>query len=87
MQLAALQTPTKCLVLTNNTRPLTAVVYEAESKHVPVMVVPKDTASAVADIERALANSAFNSPKKLKKLEEILDKYLDFKSLYSALGL
>lgn len=87
MQLAALQTPTKCLVLTNNTKPLVTVISEAESKHVPLMVVSKDTSGTVGDIERAFANSAFNSPKKLKKLEEILDKYLDFKSIYSALGL
>ncbi len=87
MQLAALQTPTKCLVLTNNTRPLATVISEAESKHVPVMLVSKDTSGAIADIEHLLVHSAFNSHRKLKRFEEILDKYLDFKSLYSALGL
>lgn len=87
MQLAALQTPTKCLVLTNNTKPLATVVAESESKHVPVMVVSKDTTATIIDVERALANSVFNNPRKLRKLEEILDKSFDFKSLYSALGL
>jgi BioD-like phosphotransacetylase family protein len=87
MQLAALQTPTKCLILTNNIKPLVTVISEAESKHVPLIVVPKDTSGTVGDIEYALSNRAFNSPKKLKKFEEILDTSLDFKSLYSALGL
>lgn len=87
MQLAALQTPTKCLVLTNSIKPLATVVSEAESEHVPIVVVSKDTSGTVADVERALANSAFNSLNKLKRFEEILDKFLDFKSLYSALGL
>ncbi len=87
MQLAALQTPTKCLVLTNATKPIANVVAEAENKKVPVVVVPNDASSALANIEQALVHSAFNSPTKLKKLEELLDKYLDFKSLSAALGL
>jgi BioD-like phosphotransacetylase family protein len=87
MQLAALQTPTKCLVITNNARPLATVVSESESKHVPVMVVSKGTSDTVAAIEHLLANSAFNSSRKLKKFEDILDKYLDFNSLYPVLGL
>lgn len=87
MQLAALQTSTKCLVLTNNAKPVANVVAESESKHVPIVVTSKDTSAIVADIERALAQSAFNSPQKLRKFEELVDKYLDFKSLSSALGL
>lgn len=86
MQLAALQTPTKCLVLTNTTKPIATVVAESENKQVPVVVISKDTSSALADIEQALVHSAFNGPK-LKKLEELLDKCLDFKSLSAALGL
>lgn len=87
MQLAALETSTRCMVLTNNTRPLPAVVYQAESKHVPVMVVQKDTASTVADIEQALAKTAFNNSQKLRKFEEVLAQHLDFKAFYLALGL
>ena len=87
MQLAALQTPTKCLVLTNNIKPLASVVSEAESKHIPVLVTSKDADSIVADLENALAASSFNSPKKMKKFEELLDKYLDIKSLFAAMNI
>ncbi len=87
MQLAALQTPTRCLILTSSAQPLATVVSEAESKHIPVVVTGKDTPGTIADIERALAHNSFRSAKKLKKLEELLDKYLDLKSLSSALGL
>jgi BioD-like phosphotransacetylase family protein len=87
MQLAALQTSTRCLVLTSSTRPLATVVSEAESKHIPVVVTKKDTQGTIADIEQALAHSSFHSARKLKKLDELLDKYLDMKSLSSALGL
>jgi len=86
MQLAALQTSTKCLVLTNNAKPVANVLSEAEGKHIPIVVASKDTPGIVAVLEQALARSAFNSTNKLRKVEELLDKYLDFKSLSSALG-
>jgi BioD-like phosphotransacetylase family protein len=87
MQLAALQTPTRCLVLTGNTRPQANVVLEAEDKHVPIIIAPQDISGTVADVEKLLAASAFTGSGKLKKLEQMLDKYLDFKYLYSALNL
>ncbi|MFC1905631.1 AAA family ATPase [Chloroflexota bacterium] len=87
MQLAALQTPTKCLVLTDNVKPLATVVFESESKHVPLVVAPKDTTGTITDIELALTHSSFHNPQKLKALESILDKYVDLKSLTSALDL
>ena len=83
MQLAALETSIKCLILTNNTRPLPVVIHNAESKRVPVMTIKKDANSAIADIEQALVKTAFNSIQKLNKFETILDKYLDFEFIYS----
>jgi len=87
MQLAALETSTRCLVLTNNTRPLPVVVFQAESKEVPVIVVKKDTSGAIAGIEQAFAKAAFNKPAKLKQFEGIMDNHLDFKSLCTVAGL
>ncbi|HEX75433.1 MAG TPA: phosphotransacetylase family protein [Dehalococcoidia bacterium] len=87
MQLAALETSTKCLILTNNLRPLPAVVYRAEDKHVPIMVVKQDTFSVIDGIEEALAKARLRSPQKLQRFETILDRYFDFKALCSELGL
>ncbi len=87
MQLAALETSTKCLILTNNVAPLPAVVFQAESKHVPIMIVDKDTSGVIADIEQVFSKPAFNNSQKLKRFEGIIDKYLDFTSLYLSLGL
>lgn len=87
MQLAALETSTKCLILTGNSKPLPAVVYQAEDKHVPIMVVKQDTSGAIAGIEEALAKTSFHNPQKLQKFENTLDRYFDFKALYSELGL
>jgi BioD-like phosphotransacetylase family protein len=87
MQLAALETSTKSLVLTNAVRPLKQVVYQAESKHVPIVVSPDDTEQTISGIAQSLAKGTFNSLTKLKKFEQILDRNLDLDYIYSALGL
>jgi BioD-like phosphotransacetylase family protein len=87
MQLAALETPTKCLIITNNVKPLPAVVSQAEKKHIPIVLVKQDTAATIASIEKVLAKASFRSPRKLKMFGDVLDCYFDFKALYSELGL
>jgi BioD-like phosphotransacetylase family protein len=87
MQLAALETSTKCLIITNNVKPLPAVVSQAEEKHVPIILVKQDTTVAIAGIEEALAEASFRSPRKLKMFGGVLDCYFDFKALHSELGL
>jgi BioD-like phosphotransacetylase family protein len=87
MQLAALQTSTKCLILTNNLRPLPVVVSQAEEKHVPILLVKQDIPGVIAGIEEALAKTSFRHSQKLQKFGNILDAYFDFKALYLELGL
>ena len=87
MQLAALETSTKCLILTGNSKPLPPVVNQAEDKRVPIMVVKHDTSGTIAGIEEALAKTSFYNPQKLQKFENILGRYFDFTALCSELGL
>ena len=87
MQLAALETSTKCLILTGNSKALPAVVRQAEDKHVPIVLVKQDTSGAIAGMEEALAKASFHSPQKLQEFEGILGRHFDFKALHSALGL
>ena len=87
MQLAALETSTSCLILTGDSKPLSAVAHRAEDKHVPIMMVKTDTHDVVSRIEKALAAARFRHPQKLGWLDSILDRYFDFKFLYSELGL
>lgn len=87
MQLAALETSTRTLVLTNAVRPLKQVVYQAQSKHVPIIVSPDDTEQTIDRIEKSLSQSNFNSLKKLKKFDQILDRNVDMEAIYNALEL
>jgi BioD-like phosphotransacetylase family protein len=87
IQLAALETSTNCLIITNNVKPSPAVVSRAEEKHVPIILVNKNTTAAINGIEEALTKSSFNSPLKLKMFGDVLDRHFDFQALYSELGL
>jgi BioD-like phosphotransacetylase family protein len=87
MQLAALETSTRCLVLTGNAKPLPAVANQAEDKRVPIMVVKHGVADTVAGIEKVLARASFDTSQKLKKFEGLLEKSLDLKMLSAELGL
>ena len=87
MQLAALETSVKCLILTNDMKPLPPVVSQAQDKRVPVIVVKQDTSAVISCIEDILTKASFRSPRKLETFSNVLDCYFDFKSLYSELGL
>jgi len=87
IQLAALATSTKCLVLTGNVPPLPQVLYWAQDKGVPILLAKQDTLAVEEKIEQALVESRFRQPKKLNPLKEILGQYFDFATLYHGLGL
>jgi len=87
MQLAALETSTKCLIVANNVKPLPFVMVRAQEKHVPIIMVKQDVAEAIAVIEEALTKASFRSQRKLDVFEEVLDSHFDFEALYSGLSL
>jgi BioD-like phosphotransacetylase family protein len=86
LQLAALETPTKCLIITDNIKPLSSVIARAQEKRVPIIMVKQDTSAAVAGIEEALTKASFRNRQKLETFSKVLDTCFDFKALYSELG-
>lgn len=85
LQLAALETSTRCLVLTGDTPPLANITYRAQELGVPLLQVNQDTASVVEKLETALAQARFRQRKKLEVLDEILAQSLDWEALRQAL--
>jgi len=87
MQLAALETPTRCLVISGNgTGVIGSVRDHAESKKIPIILTKSDVNTVVTRIEDTMARSRFNQESKLRKLAEIMEANFDFKILYKALG-
>ncbi len=87
MQLAALETSTKCLVLTGNTAPKPVVLYQAEEKNVPIILAKDNVTTVVKNIEDTLGKTRFNQENKLAKLNEIMEQHLDFPTIYKGLDL
>ncbi len=83
MQLAALETPTACLVLSGDTGkpPMYSVMYKAESRGVPIIAAAAPVPEMVAKIEDTILGSRLNQVKKLTALAEAVGRNLDMKSL------
>jgi len=87
IQLAALETSTKCVILTGNLRPSPIILGRAEEVGVPMILVRQDTLTAVEVIERFFGKTRFHLEKKVSRFEEMLEDRFDFELLYRALGL
>jgi BioD-like phosphotransacetylase family protein len=87
IQLAALETSTKCLILTGNLRPSPIILGRAEEVGVPMILVRQDTLSTVEVIERFFGKTRFHQEKKVERFEEMLEDRFDYERLYAALDL
>jgi BioD-like phosphotransacetylase family protein len=77
IQLAALETSTRCLILTGNLRPSVRVLGKAAEEGVPVILVKDDTLATTERVEAAIGHVRLSSPKQLARLRETMDEYRD----------
>jgi len=87
MQLAALETPTRCLVLSGETAIIDDVSYRAENRQVPIITTREKVPAIIASIEDTLGESRFNQEKKLPRLAEIMEQHCDLTAIHRGLGL
>jgi hypothetical protein len=87
IQLAALETSTRCLVLTGNLYPAAHVLNRADELCVPVLLTRLDTLAAIEIIEGFFNRSRFQQPQKIERFSALLDEYFDYAALHDALGL
>ncbi len=87
IQLAALETSTRCLILTGNLYPSPAVLNRAEEQCVPVLLTKLDTLTTIEKIEEYFGRSRFQQPKKVERFTQMLEEHVDFVALYKALGI
>src|SRR3989304_682590 len=71
IQLGALQTSTRCLILTGNLPPTAAVLTRAVEAQVPIVVVREDTMTTVSLVERAFGRHRIASPTHIQHLMEM----------------
>ncbi len=87
IQVAALETSTRCLILTGNLYPSSVILSRAEEVGVPVVLVRQDTITAVEMIERYRGKTRFHQTKKVDIFNRVLTGHFDFTKLYGDLGL
>lgn len=87
IQLAALETSTKCVVLTGNIRPSPIILSRAEEVGIPMIVVRHDTFTSVELVENYFGRSRFHQERKVARFEELLNERFNFSLLRSSLGL
>jgi len=84
IQLAALQTSTSCLVITNNINPLPNILSRAQAVKVPVVTVKDDTVRTMEAVEGVLEKAKFSHEKKVERLAQLLGQHLDLESIRRA---
>ena len=87
IMLVALDTSTKCLVLTGNLYPNDVILSRAQQAGVPVIVVPSDTLETVEKFEAMMGKLSIRDKSKVDYAVRILDKYINYSALFRALGI
>ncbi|MCL4459109.1 MAG: phosphotransacetylase family protein [Chloroflexi bacterium] len=81
IQLAALQTSTKCLILTGNLYPDAIILGRAAELGVPMLLVRTDTMRTVEIVERALGHIRLSSPRQIDRLTSMIRSEIDLAGL------
>lgn len=87
IQIAALETSTKCLILTGDQNPSEMVVGKAMMAGVPILVVREDTLSTVEKMEQIVGKVYFRGDKKIERARELMSANFNYGLLYKELGL
>jgi len=85
IQLAALNTSIRCLVLTDNIDPNPTIMSRALELNVPIVLVEKDTTSTLEALEGLFEKASLYQEKKADRLVQLVEQYLDLGPIYEAI--
>jgi BioD-like phosphotransacetylase family protein len=86
IQLAALQTSTKALVLTGNLYPDSIIMSRAAEVGVPVILARMDTMSAIKLVETRMGRIRLSHPRQVARLLELVGQHVDVAAIRGAVG-
>lgn len=87
MQLAAISTSTKCLVLSGETPLKSAVLIKAEEKDIPVITTSESSAEIMEHVEAFLTNPSPNQVSKLARFEKLMKQSVNLDILSKEFGI
>lgn len=79
IQLAAMETPTKCIILTGGLYTNEVVLEKARAKGIPIIWVPDDTFTTVDKIEAVKSGTRIREKGKISRTKELFEKEFDIK--------
>ncbi|MCF6157677.1 MAG: phosphotransacetylase family protein [wastewater metagenome] len=85
--LAALETPTKCLILTGELYPSASILGRAQEAGIPVVVVGSDTAETIETCENLSGCLSLHFKSKVQRAAEVVEREIDFHTIYQQLKL
>jgi BioD-like phosphotransacetylase family protein len=85
IQFAAMETSTKCIILTGGLPTNDVVIGRAQAKGIPIISVEDDTFTAVDKIESALGKTRIREKGKIERAKEIMDVEFDMKRFLKSL--
>ena len=87
IQLAALQTATKAVVLTGNIYPSAVIVKRAQQLGVPLLLAPHDTLTTVERIEHITGRLRMRERAKVARAQSLFQRHVDLGRLRTVAGL
>jgi BioD-like phosphotransacetylase family protein len=87
IQLAALETSTRCLVLTGDQMPNQIIIARAREARIPIVVVPYDTLTTVEKLEAVLGRIRIREAPKVRRAQELLRERLNYRRIIQKLDL
>ncbi|MBI4847527.1 MAG: phosphotransacetylase family protein [Nitrospirae bacterium] len=85
IQLAALDTSTKCIILTGGLLPNDVIIGSAGLKGVPVISVNEDTYSTVEKIEEVMGKLKIREKEKLQQIKQLVKNNIDIQGILKKL--
>ena len=86
LQMAALRTPTSCIVLTGGHPPIQYVSYEAGEEEVPLIQVDTDTLETAEALESLQERAQFDHPMKHDQFRDLISRHADWDALLGAVA-
>lgn len=79
IQLAAMETSTKCIIITGGLQTNDVVIGKAQSKGVPIISVQDDTFTTIDKIEVSMGKTSIRERRKVERAKELIDMEFDVK--------
>lgn len=77
IQLAAIETSTKCIILTGGLHTNDVVIGKAQAKGIPIISVAEDTFTVIDRIEAVMGKTGIREQRKIDRAKELVEKEFD----------